>query len=108
MEKEDREFIRKRFRTIIDAQNKSDSKLSKEMGQSSQYLNQIVNGYKLPSLDGLYAFCEVCKISLKEFFDNEKEYPVQYNELLKYLNKLTPEELDDVIAIIKHIALNKK
>ncbi len=107
MEKEQREFIKKRFRTIIDAQNMSDSKLSIKMGQSSQYLNQITNGRKLPSLDGLYAFCETCNITLKEFFDDSQEYPLQYKKLLPYLNKLTPEELQDIVSIIKRIANNK-
>lgn len=104
MEEKDKKFIKDRFRYLIDLTNKSDSKLSKEMGQSSQYLNQIVNGYKLPSLDGLYSFCETCNISLKDFFDTDKKYPKEYEKLIPYLNKLSPEELGEVTAIIKRIA----
>lgn len=108
MEKSDREFIKNRFSTIIDAQHKSESKLSREMGQSPQYLNQIVNGYKLPSLDGLYSFCSVCNITLKEFFDDEQQYPSQYKNLMKYLNKLSSEELEEITTIVKRIVINKK
>ena len=78
------------------------------MGQSPQYLNQIVNGYKLPSLDGLYSFCSVCNITLKEFFDDEQQYPSQYKNLMKYLNKLSSEELEEITTIVKRIVINKK
>ena len=62
----------------------------------------------MPSLEGLFTFCEYFKMSLKEFFDTEQEYPMQYRDLLQYLNKLDTEELNEVTTIIKRIAKNKK
>lgn len=104
----EKDFIAKRFASIRLAKNISARQLSLDLEQGSQYINQIENGRKLPSLDGLLKFCNHCSLSLKEFFDDEQEYPIQYKELLKYLNKLDNEELNEVISITKRIAINKK
>lgn len=90
------------------AKNISARSLSIQLGQSTQYINQIETGRKMPSMEGLFNFCDYFKISLRDFFDDEKEYPMQYKELLQYLNKLDFEELNEITTIIKRIARNKK
>ena len=103
----EKDFISNRFVKIRLAKNISARKLSIELGQSSQYINQIESGRKMPSLEMLLTFCDYFNISVAEFFDEEQTYPIQYKELLKYLNKLNTEELDEVMAIAKRIA-NKR
>jgi len=101
-------FISKRFATIRSAKSISARALSIELGQSTEYINQIENGRKMPSIEGLFNFCDYFKISLKVFFDDEQNYPMQYKTLLSDLNKLDPDELNEVITIIKRIAKNKR
>lgn len=103
----DKDFIAKRFSIIRMAKNISARSLSLELGQSSQYINQIENGRKLPSIEGLYNFCEYFNISLGDFFNNAYEYPIQYRELLYCLNELDLEELKEITAIIRRISMNK-
>lgn len=103
----EKEFISNRFARIRLAKNISARALSLELGQSTQYINQIESGRKMPSINGLLNFCDHFNISPKEFFDDEKEYPIEYKDLLPYLNKLDTDELDEITAIIKRIVQNK-
>ena len=101
-------FISKRFADIRTAKNISARNLSLELGQSPAYINQIETGRKMPSMEGLLNFCDYFNIKLKEFFDDGQEFPIQYKSMLNDLNKLSAEELDEIITIIKRIARNKK
>jgi len=103
----DKEFISKRVLSIRETKNKSARSLSLDLGMSSEYINQVENGKLNPSIDFISNFCDYFKINVSEFFDNNIEYPMQYKELIKDLNKLTPDELKDVSSIIKRIADKK-
>ena len=78
------------------------------MGQGSEYINQIENGRKMPSMEGFYNFCDYFKISFGEFFDESQNYPIQYKEIIKELNKLDSNELEHIIKNIKLINRSKK
>ena len=103
----DREFIRHRYSIIRNANNISARKLSFELGQSSEYINQIENGKSLPSLEGLINFCSYFKISIAEFFNEDFKYPIEYKAIIKDLNKLDRIELKLVEDLLK-LLTNKK
>ena len=103
----EKNFISERIANIRSAKNMSARNLSLELGQSTEYINQIENGRKMPSIEGLINFCDYFNISLKEFFDDGQAYPIQYKALLNDLNKLNVEELNEIITIIKRISKNK-
>ncbi len=99
----EKEFIQNRYAIIRNAHNISARKLSFELGQSSEYINQIENGNNLPSIEGLLNFCDYFNITPSEFFDTNVEYPIEFKELLKELNKLDKLELEQIMALIKTI-----
>lgn len=99
-------FINKRYAVIRNAHNLSARKLSLELGQSSEYINQIENGKCLPSIDGLINFCDYFHISIAEFFYEEFKYPVEYKEVIQELNKMDNLSIATVIELLKLI--NKK
>ncbi|MBQ8522178.1 MAG: helix-turn-helix transcriptional regulator [Clostridia bacterium] len=101
-------FVRQRFAIIRNSNNISARKLSIEMGQGTEYINQIENGRKMPSLEGLYNFCDYFKISLSEFFDTSQMYPIQYKEIIGELNKLDLDELEHITKNIRLINRSKK
>jgi transcriptional regulator with XRE-family HTH domain len=103
-----KKYIGNRFANIRLAHNMSARKLSEELGQGSQYINQIENARKMPSIEGLFNFCDYFNITLKEFFDDEQTYPIQYKALLNELNKLDVDKLEHIIKNIKLIAGNIK
>lgn len=102
----DKQFIQLRYAKIRNANGISARKLSLELGQSSEYINQIENGKNLPSMESFLNFCEYFNITPMEFFDDSIDYPIETKRISKELNKLTSEELELILMLIK--ALNKK
>ena len=107
MERIDKDFIGKRIASLRNAKQISARAMSLELGQSSEYINQIENGRSTPSIEGLINICDYFDITPSEFFDTRIAYPIQYRELIGELNKLDSLELQKVIDIIKLITINK-
>ena len=103
----DKTFVQTRYATIRLAHNISARKLSIELGQSSEYINQIENGRNLPSLEGLFNFCDYFHITLGEFFEEDYAYPVEYKKIIKELNKLSSLELKQIYDLILLISSKK-
>lgn len=104
----DKSFIGKRIAVLRNANKNSARGMSLDLGQSSEYINQIENGRSMPSIEGLINICDYFDITMSEFFDESIVYPIQYKELLQELNKLDSIELEKVIDIVKLISANKK
>lgn len=104
----DRKFVKERYAKIRLAHNISARKLSLELGQSREYINQIENGNALPSLEGLFNFCDFFKISLSEFFEEKLNFPVEYEQIIEELNKMDLLEIKLVYDMLKLINKSKK
>lgn len=104
----DREFIKERYAIIRNAYNISARKLSFELGQSSEYINQIENGKNMPSVEGLINFCDYFHISIAEFFEEDFKYPIQYKEIIAELNTLDTIELNTILNLIRLISKKQK
>ena len=103
----DKGFIKERYAAIRLAHNISGRRLSLELGQSTEYINQIENGRNLPSIEGLLNFCEYFHITVGEFFEDKFAYPVQYDKIIKELNKMDELGLDTVYDLLRLINSNK-
>lgn len=104
----DRQFIKERYARIRLAHNLSARKLSLELGQSREYINQIENGNALPSLEGLFNFCDYFNMSLGEFFEEKFNFPVEYGQIIGELNKMDSQEINQVYEMLKLINKSKK
>ncbi len=104
----DKGFIKERYAAIRLAHNISGRRLSLELGQSTEYINQIENGKSLPSLEGLFNFCEYFHISLAEFFEEDFRYPVQYKKIIHELNQMDTMEIEQVYGLLKLINRSAK
>lgn len=99
----DKKFVQMRIARIRTAHNVSARKVSMELGQSTEYINQIENGKALPSLEGLFNICEYFNISLAEFFDDRLEFPVEYKHIIDELNKMDSVAVNQVYELLKLI-----
>lgn len=99
----DRQYVKDRYAKIRIAHNISARKLSLELGQSREYINQIENGHALPSLEGLFNFCEYFNISLGEFFEDRFNFPVEYTHIIEELNKMDSIAVNQVYELLKLI-----
>lgn len=104
----DKKFVQNRYAVIRLAHNVSARKLSLELGQSTEYINQIENGKNMPSLEGLFNFCEYFGITLGEFFEEEYAYPVEYKKLVQELNQLDAFELNTILELVRMLNAKRK
>ena len=77
--------------------------MSLDIGQCKNYIAQVENKHNLPSMMAFSYICEYFRITPKDFFDDEIEYPVVYNELLCNIKELNEEQIVNVNNIIKNI-----
>lgn len=103
----DREFIKERYAKIRLAHNVSARRLSLELGQSTEYINQIENGKNMPSLDGLINFCNYFGITMGEFFEDRYNFPVEYADIIEELNKMDAMTVKHIYELLKIINRNK-
>lgn len=99
----DRTFIKERYAKIRLAHNISARKLSMELGQSTEYINQIESGKNMPSVEGLLNFCNYFNISVGEFFEDRFNYPVEYKSIIEELNKMDSITLKHIYELLKLI-----
>lgn len=78
--------------------------MSLSLGQSESYINKIENRRTLPSFTGFIYICEYFGLTPQEFFNNNSVAPNKTKELLRELEKLSPEQTEHVIQIVKDIS----
>ena len=77
--------------------------MSLSLGQSESYINKIENKRTLPSFTGFIYICEYFGITPQEFFNEHSSAPHKLKELVKELEKLTPEQAEHILQIVKDI-----
>ena len=76
--------------------------MSLSLGQSESYINKIENRRTLPSFTGFLYICEYFNLTPQEFFQDTAA-PGKTKELLAELEKLTPEQTDHILQIVKDL-----
>ena len=77
--------------------------MSLSLGQSESYINKIENKRTLPSFTGFIYICEYFGITPQEFFNDKAASPQKLKELIAELEKLTPEQADHILQIVKDL-----
>lgn len=80
--------------------------MSLSLGQSESYINKIENKRTLPSFTGFLYICEYFDITPQEFFNTNAAAPQKTRELLDALEKLTPEQTEHILQIVRDITDN--
>lgn len=77
--------------------------MSLSLGQSESYINKIENKRTLPSMTGFFYICEYLNITPQEFFNVDADAPQKSRELLQELERLSPEQSEHVLQIVRDI-----
>lgn len=101
------EYTQDRIATLRIQKGVTARDMSLSLGQNDSYINRIENKKTLPSLQVLFYICEYLKITPKEFFDEDMEYPIELNALIEDLKQLDANALASVSSVVKEI-LRKK
>ena len=75
--------------------------MSLSMGQNPGYINNIETGKSMPSLSGFFYICDYLDITARDFFDDGNEYPEQLRAVFQDMQKLSPEQMQNIHAIVK-------
>lgn len=97
------EWFPKRLTELRIQKGVSARDMSLSLGQSESYINKIENRRTLPSFTGFIYICEYFGVAPQEFFNDNAVSPSKTKELLHELEKLTPQQTEHIIQIVKDI-----
>ena len=97
------EWFYKRLTELRIQKGVSARDMSLSLGQSESYINKIENHRTLPSFTGFLYICEYFELTPREFFNDGVSAPIKQKELLAELEKLSPEQTEHIIQIVKDI-----
>lgn len=100
----DEEFVRKRITQLRMQRDVSSREMSLSLGQNEGYITQIENGYKMPSLSGLFYICQYFGITPQQFFDESSECPKELQEAIACLKKLDAATLSHITVVLRDLA----
>ena len=76
--------------------------MSLSLGQSESYINKIENRRSLPSMTGFFDICEYLGIEPEAFFSRSAN-PAKKKEILKYWDRLSPEQAQHILQLVKDL-----
>lgn len=97
------EFFYKRLTELRIQKGVSARDMSLSLGQSESYINKIENRRTLPSLTGFIYICEYFEITPQEFFNTDNAAPQRTREIVKELEKLSPEQAEHILLLVKDL-----
>ena len=77
--------------------------MSLSLGQSESYINKIENKRTLPSMTGFFYICDYLNITPQEFFNTDATAPQKSKELLREIERLTPEQADHIMLVVRDL-----
>ena len=98
------EFFSERLAKLRLSKGVSAREMSLSMGQGHGYIGQLERKAYLPSMTVFFFICDYLGIKPQDFFNDEVEYPVVFNELIEYAKQLSEEQLKTVLELIKSFA----
>jgi len=82
----------------------SEYRLSEEIGKNKGYINRIVNGNTLPSMQTFFDICEYLNISPQAFFAKDEENSVELEKCVAALKKLNAHDLKMILQLLERLS----
>lgn len=99
----DENFIRDRVTELRLKKGVSEYKMSRDMGHSNNYIQNIATGRSLPSIGEFLYMCEYFGITPCDFFDDKVENPALLQEAIDGLRTLKEDDLTLILSHIKRL-----
>lgn len=97
------EFVAERITQLRLKKGVSEYRMSRELGHSRSYIQNIVSGRSKPSLEELFYICEYLGVTPKDFFDEENEEAILVQRAAEGLRKLNDRDLLMLIGLIDRL-----
>lgn len=96
-------FVRDRITQLRVMENISERSLGVDIGKGVSYIQQVSSGRINPSLVTLFQICDRFSITPSEFFDPEFHNPSLLRKAQDILKKLSDEQLEAAIELLKFL-----
>ena len=96
--------LRERITKFREQKGVSESRMSRELGQSKCYLQQISSGKTLPSMGAFFRICEYLETLPIEFFWDDGLDSIYMHELLGCVKSMTKEDADYLLMSAKYLS----
>lgn len=96
-----------RLSTLRQKKNVTARDMSLSLGQSHNFINNIELGKNFPTMLNFFYICEFLEISPIEFFDYENKSPLEINNIVENLTKLSSTQLSNISDIVEDLCRGK-
>ena len=96
--------LRERITKFREQKGVSESRMSRELGQSKCYLQQISSGKTLPSMGAFFRIYEYLETLPIEFFWDDGIDSIYMHELLGRVKSMTKEDADYLLMSAKYLS----
>lgn len=97
------DFTRKRITDLRLKRNISESQLSRDLGHSRNYIQNIIAKPSLPSMTEFFYICDYFNITPKYFFDEDVQNPTLLNDIINDLENLSEKDLIAIKGITERL-----
>lgn len=98
------EFVRRRITELRLAKGVSEYDMSYALGHSKSYIQNIVSGHSLPSMDGFFDICDYLEITPQDFFAAADTPKDNTDNLMQQLSDLNLDELISLLEKLKRLS----
>lgn len=95
----DENFIRERLTQLRLQKNVSEYKMSYDLGHSKSYIQSISSGRAMPSMSEFLYMCEYLGVTPEQFFAQDNENPILYEQAVQELKKMKEKDLALIIEL---------
>jgi len=96
-------YIRNRITELRIQKDVSEHQMSKDIGRSRGYIQNIISGRALPSLAEFLAICKYFGVTPKDFFDVEVQNPILINKAIAIIRKLDEDGIKFVLDFLNRM-----
>lgn len=100
----DENFIAERITRLRLDYGVSEYQMSLELGQSKSYVQGITSGKSLPSMKQLFNIADYFGISLSEFFQEDRDKSLVFQNAVNELRKLEDEDITLLMGVVRRIS----
>jgi len=96
----DNNAFRNRITELRMKKDVSEYKMSLALGKNKGYIQSIVSGRTLPSMNEFFAMCEYLGVKPKDFFDVDIKNPALSDKAFEKINMLNEDGLRAIIGFV--------
>ncbi len=101
------DFLRERLTQLRLIKGVSEYKMSKDLGHSKNYIQNISSKRTLPSITEFFYICDYLEVSPLGFFNAEIDNPALVEQAIAGMITLNDDDLQHLIYFIKRLNENK-